>query len=134
MNHAPNTSRLDLNAFACVARVFAGIGRILLIVTAISLITMPYTQHIWTWDHFLYGGKDFEFTVLTILTSLCLVLLLALHCKQRIALLFASWRQCSFVCKERVFASTTRSEPISAFHRDRGSSLALALYTLPLQI
>lgn len=134
LNFVPNTSRLDLNAFACVTRVLAGIGRALLGVIAISLITMPYTQHIWTWDHFLHGGQDFEFTVLVLLTSLCLVLLLAQHCKQSIARMLANWRHCWIVRRKRTFANSTSCERILVFRRGRGSSPALSLYTFPLQI
>lgn len=63
------------------------IGRALLILSAVTLITMPLTQHLWTWDHFLHGGQDFELTTLMILDVLCLVLVISLRCKRCIELL-----------------------------------------------
>ena len=57
------------------------IARALLILTAISLITMPVTQHLWTWDHFLHGGRDFELSTLMILSFLGLVLVLSKNLK-----------------------------------------------------
>ena len=134
MSHIPNASRPDLNAFAFTARVRTGIGRFLLMVTAVSLITMPLTQRIWTWDRFLHGGQDFEFGALAVLTTLCLVLLLAQDCKQSVDLLLATWHLFSFICDDRVLARITRSETISAFRSERASSPVLGMYNLPLQI
>jgi hypothetical protein len=96
LNHASSATRPGLNAFVLAARVYAFIGRLLLAATAVSLITMPLTQHVWTWDHFLRGGHDFEFGMLTILTTLSLVLLLAQLCKQSVGLLLAAF--CRLLC------------------------------------
>ena len=134
MNLTPNAIRLDLNAFSCVTRIYAKIVRFVLLMTAVSLITAPLTQRIWTWDHFLQSGQDFELGTLAILTTLCLVLLLAHSCKQRDGLLLAAWHLFSFICYDRVPARTTRSETISAFRGERLSSPVLDIYNLPLQI
>ena len=134
MNHTPNTSRLDPTAFACTARIYARIGRLLLIVIAVSLITMPLTERIWTWDHFLHGGQDFEFTALAILTTLCLVLVLAQHCKQSVDLLLAVRHLFSLIYHDCVLAKTTRSDTSSTFRNERVSSPVLGMYSLPLQI
>ena len=134
MNHTPNTSRLDVTAFACSARVYARIGRLLLMAIAVSTITVPLTERIWTWDHFLHGGQDFEFTALAILTTLCLVLVLAQHCKQSVDLLLAARHLFSLICHDCVLAKTTRSDAISTFHHERVSSPVLGMYSLPLQI
>jgi len=45
---------------------------------------MPVTQHLWTWDHFLHGGRDFELSMLMILSVLGLVLVLSRNLKQSI--------------------------------------------------
>lgn len=134
MSHTPNTSRLDVTAFACAARVHAQIGRLLLMAIAVSLITMPLTERIWTWDHFLHGGQDFEFTALAILTTLCLVLVLAQHCKQSVDLLLAARHLFSLICHDFVSALTTRSDTISTFRSERVSGPVLGIYSLPLQI
>ncbi len=77
------------------------IGRYLLILSAISLITMPVTQHLWTWDHFLHGGQDFELTTLIILTFLCLVLVLSKDSRSMDSL-FARRRLFEFQLTDRV--------------------------------
>jgi hypothetical protein len=94
---------------------------------------MPLTQYIWTWDHFLQGGQDFEFGVLTILIALCLVLLLAHHFKQSVAELLAAWNLFLYIY-DRVLDITTRSEAISAFRCEQLPSSILGIYNLPLQI
>ncbi len=134
LNHTPNTSRLDLTAFTCSTRVYARIGRLLLMAIAVSLITMPLTERIWTWDHFLHGGQDFEFTALAILATLCLVLVLAQHHKQSVDLLLAARRLFSLICYDCVLARTRRSDTISTFRNERVSSPVLGMYSLPLQI
>ena len=134
MNHTPNTSRLDPTAFACTARIYARIGRLLLIMIAVSLITMPLTERIWTWEHFPHGGQDFEFTALAILTTLCLVLVLAQHCKQSVDLLIAARHLFTLICHHFVLARTTRSDTVSTFCNERVSCRVLGMYSLPLQI
>ena len=62
--------------------VLVWLGRLLLILSAVSLVTMPFTQHLWTWDRFLHGGQDFELTVLAILTVLSMVLVVSQRCRR----------------------------------------------------
>jgi hypothetical protein len=66
------------------------IGRTLLLFTAVSLATMPLTQHLWTWDHFLHGGRDFELGILMVLSLLSLTLVLAKSSKQCIEAFFSA--------------------------------------------
>ncbi|MGA8531287.1 MAG: hypothetical protein WB622_16335 [Acidobacteriaceae bacterium] len=79
-------------AFANRAQLCADLSRLLLGLAFIELITMPITQHFWTWDHFLQGGQDFELGLFIIVTCLCLVLLRAQHCRQKIRHLLAFCR------------------------------------------
>ncbi|HEX4064988.1 MAG TPA: hypothetical protein VHZ09_03110 [Acidobacteriaceae bacterium] len=65
------------------------LSRLLLFLVAIELLTMPVTQQFWAWDRFLHGGQDFELTLLITVSCLCLVLLRAQHCRQRLGLLLA---------------------------------------------
>jgi hypothetical protein len=132
LNRTPNTNQLGLNAFSCATRVYAKIAYFLLLLTTVSLITMPLTQRIWTWDHFLQGGQDFEFGALAILTTLCLVLLLARHFKQSVDLLLAACHLFSFICAYRVLAGTTGSDALAAFRGEQVSSPVLGIYILPL--
>jgi len=84
-----NTAWPDPIGFIDSDRLFAGIGRVLLVLASALSVALPYTQHIWTWDRFLHGGHDFETNMLLILCTLCLVLLLMRGCKQAVNLLFA---------------------------------------------
>lgn len=63
------------------------LGRLLLLVVAIELITMPITQDLWSWDKFLHGGQDFELGLLVIVTCLCLILLRTQQGKRTLGLL-----------------------------------------------
>lgn len=134
LNQAHQSSWPSLNALACAARAFAGIGHILLALITVSLITMPLTQHIWTWDRFLQGGQDFEFGVFFILINLCLVLLVAQHCRQSITMLVATWRRVSLIPQANPLARLRREGIASAF--DGGLVLIpdLQLQSLPLLI
>ena len=89
MKHFLSSSRTDIVAFALVLEEPLAIGRFLLMLAAISMLTMPLTQDIWTWDGFLRGGQDFEAWTLTIVIILCLAVLLSHLCKRRLDLLFA---------------------------------------------
>jgi hypothetical protein len=119
-------------------RIFSGpvsatIGRILLLLTAISLVTMPVTERIWTWDHFAQGGRDFELSMILVLSFFCLVLVLSKHGKQCIDLFFASWRRLAHVVSpSRSFVASVGST------YTRNSELAprpgLSMRNLPLQI
>jgi len=40
--------------------VFVWVSRYLLILTTLSLIVMPITEHLWNSDRFLQSGRDFE--------------------------------------------------------------------------
>jgi hypothetical protein len=100
----------------------------------VLLVTTPLTQHVWTWDHFLSGGQDYESSMLLILAFLCLVLVLAQHCKQNVSLLFAARRQSSFLSGDTLSASTALVGPLSMFHSERGGSTGLEMSNPQLQI
>ena len=69
-------------------QVLFSIGHLLVLTAAILLTVMPWTEIHWHFDRFLRGGQDFEFTLLSILTFLCLVLLLTFLNKQSLSILF----------------------------------------------
>jgi hypothetical protein len=73
--------------------VLLWIGRVLLFLSAMSLGTMPLTQHLWTWDRFLHGGQDFELGELAVLIFLSLVLVLSCQSRQCLVSVFARWRR-----------------------------------------
>jgi hypothetical protein len=77
---------------ASTGKVVLWIGRSLLLLSAASLLSMPFTQHFWSWDRFLRGGQDFELAVSMVLTVLCLVVVLSKQCRRCMEWLFALWR------------------------------------------
>jgi hypothetical protein len=134
LNHPPHASWLDFNACARVAKTLAGIGRILLMLTAFSLITMPVTQHLWAWDNFLHGGQDFELGILMLLSLLSLVLVLTKHSKQCIDSLFAA---CSLLAANFSELRLPRIPMPVAFTdilKDCVSSSSVNTLALPLKI
>ena len=134
MNFTPSASHPRHNVFAFATRAVAGLGRILLTLTAILLITTPLTQRIWTWDHFLLGGQDYESSTLLVLAFLCMVLVLAQHGKQAVSLLFAVRRYSSFLSRDLRLALKALVAAFSISHSELGTSPGLEMYSLPLQI
>ena len=123
-----NTGRPEWVGFTHFRHGFESMARLLLILAAVVMIALPFTQQVWTWDRFLHGGQDFETTVLLILTSLCLVLVMARACRQVIKLLLRPWSQLLVV---RCWANV-QSSLISATCVERLASHSK--YNLPLQI
>ena len=130
MHHWFNTERPEWIGFALSHRGFQSMGRLLLILAAVVLIALPFTQQVWTWDRFLRGGQDFETTVVLILTSLCLVLVMATVCRQGIKLLLTLWSQ--FLVRR--YSAILLLSRIPATWFSRSSRPHIATYNLPLQI
>ena len=130
MHHWFNTGRSDWTGFARPGHGFQSMGRLLLVLASVVLIALPFTQQAWTWDRFLHGGQDFETTALLILTSLCLVLVMARGSRQVIQLLLTLWSQLLV----RRCSAIMQPSRISASGVDRGAGPPIATYNLPLQI
>jgi hypothetical protein len=130
MHHLFNTGRPHWIGFARPGHGFQSVGRLLLILASVVLIALPFTQQVWTWDRFLHGGQDFETTVLLILTSLCLVLVMARVCRQGIKLLLTLWLQLLV----RRCSAIMQPSRIWVLCLDRSTSPPMAKYNLPLQI
>jgi hypothetical protein len=75
----PYRSRSD------VPREWVRAGRILLVINVIVLILSAFTEHLWTWDHFLRGGQDFELSLLALLAFFCLILVFANYFRRRVS-------------------------------------------------
>lgn len=134
MNRTPRTRRPNLNAFTCAGRVLAAMGRFLLVLVTVSLVTMPVTQHFWTWDRFLHGGQDFESSVLMILMILCLALLLVQSCKRSFERLLARWPLLRCFCRSRFLGDVRRGAAVAVFRNETALRPVLGMYTLPLRI
>jgi hypothetical protein len=130
MHHWFNTVRPQWTGFARPGRGFQSMGRFLLVLASVVLIALPFTQQVWTWDRFLHGGQDFETTLLLILTSLCLVLVMARGCRQGIKLLLTMWSQLLV----RRCSAVTQPSRISATCVGRSAGPPIVEYNLQLQI
>jgi hypothetical protein len=64
-------------------------GRLLLIINAVVMVLSSFTERLWTWDHFLRGGQDFELSLLALIAFFCLVLVLAEHFRRNVSDRFA---------------------------------------------
>ena len=122
-------------AFANRTQVCVDLSRLLLAFAFIELLTMPITQQLWTWDHFLRGGQDFELGLFVIVSCLCLVLLRAEHCRQKIRHLIALRRLISLAFRRSLFsfhlwlvATGAKAPADPPFYRSAGPFL------VPLQI
>jgi hypothetical protein len=110
------------------------IARALLTLTAISLITMPVTQHLWTWDRFLHGGRDFELSTLMILSLLGLVLVLSKNLKQGIDSLLSALCILAFGCHKRVPIRIASTRTCSTFRLEYVAGSDTGVCNIPLLI
>ncbi len=127
-----NASRPDLNA--CTAQGFAWISRYLLILIALSLVTMPITEHIWTWDHFLQGGQDFEFGALLVLSIFCLVLVLSRQCQQWVESSLSTWCLASLEFVDHALPPICLAGDVTVFYTEPGTDPGAPTQDFPLQI
>jgi hypothetical protein len=121
-------------AFANGTQICAWLSRLLLTVAAIELVTMPLTQHLWTWDHFLQGGQDFELGLFVVVSCLCLVLLRAQHCRLGIRLLLALQRLFQIPRLSDGFPNLLRAAGLTAAPLDRHNNRSTGAFLTRLRI
>ena len=97
-------------------------------------MTMPVTERLWTWDHFLHGGQDVELGTILVLSFLSLALVLSKHGKQCVDSLFAKCCHLAFIFNRRHFVRVTLAGAVSASSKERVPSPVLSMNNLPLQI
>ena len=124
--------RLHLEDLAWVVRGPVAISRLLLILAAVSSLTTPVTQKIWTWDHFLHGGQDFETVTLAILVILCLTILLSYICKRQMESLFAACRLMGFTLSSRELAGIPLSWAFHEFRLDCETGTGISSFPLKI--
>jgi hypothetical protein len=73
------------------------LSRMLILLTVLLVLAMPWTEYFWHFDQFLRGGEDFELSLLAVATIFCLVVLLLQHDKKSVAFILAISRCLSFV-------------------------------------
>lgn len=95
---------------------------------------MPLTQRIWSWDHFLHGGHDFESGMLLILSTLCLAVLLLQVCKRRVDALFAACRLAGLPFSDRTLSRIPPSGACFVLRTEQAARSPIQVYSPPLQI
>jgi hypothetical protein len=95
---------------------------------------MPFTQHLWTWDHFLRGGNDFETTTLLVLSFLGMALVLSRQLKQSLDSLFAALRFLSFAFRGRMQGRIFEDGAFRLFSAECPANPPIDMYSLPLLI
>ena len=112
------------------------IGRLVVFLTALLLAVMPFTEYLWTWDHFLQGGADLEFSLLGIAATLGIICILSLHTERSITSLMTALRVISLVLQRvlGLFSCSTSKLLIWVFPFKEIPDPGLALYNIPLQI
>lgn len=110
------------------------LSRLLLLLVAVELVTMPLTQYLWTWDGFLHGGQDFELGLFMIVVCLCLVLLRAQHGRQGISLLPAIRRRLLRASHRRQWSRMMRIGRFSGLYNHPTIHRSHVVVTPPLLI
>jgi hypothetical protein len=134
LDHSSHMNRSHHNAPELLAHAPESVGRFLVVLAAIELISMPLTQYAWTWDHFLRGGMDFESNFLFLVVCLGLLLVLRHHLRQDENLPVPWWRLLLPIFDTDKWATMLGTGALVALHQDRRVSSDLATYNLPLQI
>ena len=118
-----------------MSQAWVVLSRVLILLTVVLVLAMPWTEYFWHFDQFLRGGEDFELSLLAVATICCLVAILLQHGKKSVAFTLALRRWLSFV-----FQHDDPAAPgifcglIAASHAAPRTNSALGMYNLPIQI
>jgi hypothetical protein len=127
LNRSPVSSTRSQSAFAYMARVSDGFSLLLLITAAIELVTIPLTQHVWTWHQFLRDGEDLDSSLLVFVVFTCLPPLFAEQSGRRLNQLLTIRRLFWFISHVRELAGMIwdrkSSIPVIELLRNRAFSL-----------
>jgi hypothetical protein len=114
---------------------YAAGGRVLLMLTALIIFAMPWTEYSWSFDKFLRGGQDFELGLLSVAALLCLVVVLLQHGRQSVAFLLAIRRWLAFVSRDPDSLSLTSLYGLLApVHASPLLGSASGMYNLPIRV
>jgi hypothetical protein len=132
LKHPSTTIRPPVDG---ISHAYVLVGRLLIVLTAILLFVMPWTEHSCQLDRFLRGGQDCELGLLALLTIFSLVLVLLKQRRQNVTLLLAVRRWLSPVFEDAnpravaiAWSLIARSDAVPQ------SSSALCRYNLPIQV
>jgi hypothetical protein len=132
LKHPSTTIRPPVDG---ISHAYALGGRLLIVLTAILLFVMPWTEHFCQLDRFLRGGQDCELGLLALLTVFSLVLVLLRQRRQNLARLLTVRRRVSCVFEDEDPRAVVNACNLIA-HSDATplSTLALCRYNLPIRV
>lgn len=133
LNRLFNSNRADRTDLKS-SQLLLWIGRALLILSAISLSTMPLTQHLWSWDRFLHGGQDFELGALAVLVVLSLALVLCRQRRQSLDMVLAKWRLLPSNAMQRKVVGDWMKSAIAAFPNQPAPPFLCPGHSMPIRI
>jgi hypothetical protein len=118
-----------------VSQAYALGGHLLILVTAILIFVMPWTECFCQLDRFLRGGQDCELGLLALLTIFSLVLVLLQQHRHNVTLLLTVRRWICLVFEEGGPLAVEKACSLTA-HSDTVPlpSNALCRYNLPIQV
>jgi hypothetical protein len=132
LKHSSTTIRPPVDG---ISHAYALGGRLLILLTAILLFVMPWTEHFCQLDRFLRGGQDCELGLLALLTIFSLVLVLLKQRRQNVTLLLAVRRWLSLLFEGEDPRTVAMACSLTA-HSDAMplTTQALCRYNLPIQV
>ena len=104
------------------------------ILTTLSLITTPFTEYLWTWDHFLQVGRDFELSLIALWSFLCLAMVLSKSYKHYVDVPLSAQRWLAATFDDFVVLSVVPAGPFLNLERVPPHDPSLCASELPLQI
>jgi hypothetical protein len=120
---------------AGMSQAWVVLSRVLILLTVLLVLAMPWTEYFWHFDHFLRGSEDFELSLLAVATIFCLVVILIQHGKKSVVFILALRRWLSFIFQHDDPAVPGRfCGLIAASDTAPLPSPALGMYNLPIQI
>jgi hypothetical protein len=130
-----NTSIPKMKRPEGMSRIWAAGSRVALLLAAIVVLVMPFTEYFWHFDKFLRGGQDFELGLLSVATIFCLAMILLQNGKRSVSLLLSmrKWLCNVFHIKDPA-APGSFMGLIASLHAIAVPSPSLGHYTLPLHI
>jgi hypothetical protein len=132
LKHPSTTIRPPVDG---ISHAYALGGRLLIVLTAILLFVMPWTEHFCQLDRFLRGGQDCELGLLSLLTIFSLVLVLLKQRRQNVTLLLTVRRRLSCVFEDEDPRTVAKACSLTAHSEATPlSTQALCQYNLPIQV
>jgi hypothetical protein len=107
-------------------------ARVLMLLTALVIAIMPWTEYWWHFDQFLRGGQDLELSLLSLVVFFCLVLVLFRHGN--------GWKPLMLPFRRLAFQHADPGAPgalpglIATLHAVPLPSPSLSMSNLPIQV